>query len=76
MDKFGIFDILNKLASDKATSDKIINAVKNVANVNLNKNKQEEKSQKPKIKYSQTAILNLLQKHDKMSKEIDKNTKK
>lgn len=90
MDKFGIFDLLTKLASNKTATDGIINAVKTVSsNLNNNvsnggKNLQENnkntqnnvvKTDHLKKKYSQYAILEVLKKHDSLSKKIDENIK-
>ncbi len=87
MDKFGIFDILTKLASDKTTREKIANTIKTVSTANaltqkdkkdLPKKEQNDalKLRNKQGKYSQTVILEILKKHDKISKEIDEKTKK
>ena len=86
MDKFGIFDILTKLSSNKTATDGVIDAVKNISN-NLKTYKSEDTknnenrtihkndhSKKPK--YSQSAILEVLKKHEELSKKIDENNKK
>ncbi len=78
MDKFGIFDILTKLASNEKATNGIINAVKNVSsNLKNNENivvKKSENSKEPK--FSKSAILSVLKKHEELSKQIDKNNKK
>ncbi|MBO5851038.1 MAG: hypothetical protein J6R29_01750 [Clostridia bacterium] len=78
MDKFGIFDVLTKLASNKTATNGIINAVKNVsANLTNNENiavKKSENSKEPK--FSKSAILSVLKKHEELSKQIDAKNKK
>ena len=78
MDKFGIFDILTKLASNEKATNGIINAVKSVSsNLKNNENtiaKKSENSKEPK--FSKSAILSVLQKHEKLSKQIDAKNKK
>ncbi|MBR5438613.1 MAG: hypothetical protein IKV61_00125 [Clostridia bacterium] len=86
MDKFGIFDILTKLSSNKTATDGVIDAVKNISN-NLKTHKNEElksgenktiqkNDHAKKPKYSQSAILEVLKKHEELSKKIDENNKK
>ena len=82
MDKFGIFDVLTKLSSNNDAKNGIMNAVKdlslNLTNAPrftpLESAKKEQSSKKPK--YSHDAILQLLKRHDELSKQIDKNNKK
>ena len=86
MDKFGIFDILTKLTANNLATDGVIDAVKTVANnlkttQNLSENgitnktvQKNDHSKKPK--YSHSAILQVLKKHEELSKKIDENNKK
>ena len=86
MDKFGIFDILTKLSTNKTATDGLSEAVKKISNSllssqnsALNETREKvivknERSKKPK--FSQSAILQVLKKHDELSRQIDLNNKK
>ena len=69
MEKFSMFDVISKLAPLE----------KVVKSLNLAPKKEEEKSEtlpSSDIKKPNTVILNLLNKHNEISKRIDQNNKK
>ena len=81
MDKFGLIDIFTKLAQNK----NIENMLSSTLNSLFTKPPLQQKDSPPatpntsklnKNKYSQEAILNLLKRHDEISKTIDKNLEK
>ena len=83
MDKFGLLNILNKLQVNEKQST----ALKNLLTAFLNANtpnpsdKTIEKGESPKPiepppYFKSDAILNVIKKHDLLSKQIDINNKK
>ncbi len=81
MDKFGLFDIFTKLTQDKNVKNLLSSTLNSLFSQNFSKpkvempTKQSPNATKPN-KYSQEAILNLLKRHDEISKNIDINTVK
>ncbi len=82
MDKFGLFDILNKLQSNNKQSDILSNLLTNFlskqsSNPPAEKNKKgvDSKITEPPPYYKSDAILNVIKKHDILSKQIDKDNK-
>ena len=82
MDKFGLFDILNKLQVSEKQSNALQNLVSGFLNSNLIKpnNKTNEKSESPKsseppLYLKSDAILKVIKKHDLISKQIDLDNK-
>ena len=86
MDKFGIFDILTKLSTNKTATDGLCEAVKKISNSLSESQNTTPKATNEKVivkndhskkpKFSQSAILQVLKKHDELSKQIDINNKK
>ena len=83
MDKFGLFDILNKLQSNDKKTDILSNLLNGFLSMQKS-NPQPTKTQKggdckltePPPYYKSDAILKVIKKHDILSKQIDKNNNK
>ncbi len=80
MNKFGLINLFTKIAEDKNAQNLLSGAINSLFNNNGEKvNSSSVKTENPtppqKIKHSQGAILNLLKRHDEISKNIDLNEK-
>ncbi len=80
MDKFGLINLFTKIAQDKNAQNLLSSAFNSlISNKGEKINDNSVKTQKPyknnKPKYSQEAILNVLKRHDEISKNIDRNEK-
>ena len=77
MDKFGFIDIFTKLAQDKNVSNLLSSTINSLlSKPNLENKNAISINKTPPAKrnnYSQEAILNLLKRHNEISKNIDKN---
>ena len=83
LDKFGLFDILNKLQVSEKQSNALQNLVSGFLNSNLlkpnntaNEKSESPKSSEPPLYLKSDAILKVIKKHDLISKQIDENNKK
>ena len=83
MDKFGLFDILNKLQVNEKQSNALLTLLNSFLNSNLLKTNSQtiKKSESPTHTepphyFKSDAILNVIKKHDSISKQIDLNGKK
>ena len=82
MDKFGLFDLLNKLQLNEKQSNALQNLLSGFLSTNAQKpsDSKNEKGVSPKIiepppYFKSEAILNVIKKHDLISKQIDKDNK-
>ena len=83
MDKFGIFDLISKLSSTENKDNPLSKLIDGLVSPNKN-----QATNAPQIKkggnahlkdtprYNSDAILKIIEKHDKLSKQIDKNQNK
>ena len=78
MNKFGIFDFLNKTLSNGGVDSILntpLNSLFNTANTQQNASEKSQNEHKKisnnKPNYSQKAVILMLKNHDKLSKEID-----
>ena len=84
MDKFGLFDLISKLSSTENNStplSKLIDGLVSANKTTNDNNKIIKKGGESHLKdtpphYKSDAILKIIEKHDKLSKEIDKNNEK
>lgn len=88
MEKFGLFDLISKLATDKNALDAVIKTIGAFGKKDDGEKPALKKSVPPplngekktggavKKKYSDAAIMEVLKRHDKISKEIDEKYKK
>ena len=77
MDKFGIFNLIEKLSPLKEALKPLTSQVENKAeNSELSKEKVEKLSIKTENNYSHKAVCDFIKRHDEISKRIDKNLKK
>lgn len=77
MDKFGLFDLLNKLQINEKQSAAFQKILTSLLSSNVQKNTDKEKGESPKIiepppHLKSDAILSVIKKHDLISKQIDK----
>ncbi len=76
MDKFGLINLFTKIAQDKNAQNLLTNAFNSLVNtssekVSDNGVKPKKPAQNKMKQHSQEAILNLLKRHDEISKNID-----
>lgn len=77
MDKFGLFNIIEKLSPLKDVLKPLAEQLeKKEERAGVSNETAENINQKPKNIYSQTAVYNFIKRHDEISKRIDKNLKK
>lgn len=74
MQKFGLFDLIDKLAPLKKAIDTI--TTKTPPANDFNKVLSNNTMEKPVKKANVQPILSLIKRHDEISKRIDKNLKK
>ena len=77
MDKFGLFDLLNKLQINEKQSAAFQKILTSLLSSNAQNSIEKEKGESPKITkpppyFKSDAILSVIQKHDLISKQIDK----
>ena len=70
MEKFGLFDVIEKLAPLKKTAESILPVIKNLQE---NAKKTNPAPAKPKAYSPNASILSYIKRHEEMSKRIDKN---
>lgn len=81
MDKFGLFDMLNKLQINEKQSTAFQKILTSLLTSNGQKNTEKEKGESPKTTepppyFKSDAILSVIKKHDLISKQIDKDNNK
>lgn len=72
MEKFGLFDIIEKLAPLKNTVNTVLPAIEKLTTITA---KPEEKKTAIKPKTSLQSALNYIRMHEQMSKRIDEQNK-
>ncbi len=82
MDRFGLFNILSKLQTNENQRNALQSLLGNLLNSSMQKsdNSNKENSEGSKITepppyFKSEAILNVIKKHDLLSKQIDKDNK-
>lgn len=75
MNKFSLIDLFSKIASNKEAVTTITNVISNLVEKGTSNNKNTVAKNIPTQKkdnvHSKTAIISLMEKHDKLSREID-----
>ena len=72
MEKFGLFDIIEKLAPLKNSVKTVLPAIEKLATITA---KPEEKKAEIKPKTALPSALDYIRRHEQMSKRIDQNNK-
>ncbi len=83
MDKFGLFDLLSKLSTTENKNNPILKLLDSFSFTTSKKPSQNLSTKKGGVnhlkatpQYKSDAILKIIENHDKLSKQIDKNNNK